>query len=150
MEDLNMMRKFLMALLAVCVSAAAWSADYYRLKNNSGGNYMTENVSGSTLVCTALNASNYAQVWEIASSGSGVTLRNALSQRYVQSASNWSVQYTTGTSAYTFTMATTDGVTTFTDKWSGGLHRDAANNVVLWYTSEEKSEWTLETVSQGS
>ena len=141
-----MMRKILMTLLAVCVSAAAWSADYYRLKNNSGGNYMTENVSGSTLVCTALNASSYAQVWEIASSGSGVTLRNALSQRYVQSASNWSVQYTTGTSAYTFTMATTDGVTTFTDKWGGGLHRDAANNVVLWYTSEEKSEWTLEPV----
>ena len=141
------MRKILLILLAACVSSAAWSANYYRLKNNSGGNYMTENVSGSTLVCAALNENSYAQVWEIASSGTGVTLRNALSQRYVQSASNWSVQYTTGTSAYTFTMATTDGVTTFTDKWGGGLHRDAANNVVLWYTSEEKSEWTLEPVN---
>lgn len=146
-EDLNMMRKFLMTLLAVCVSAAVWSADYYRLKNNSGGNYMTENASGSTLVCTALNENSYAQVWEIASSGSGVTLRNALSQRYVQQAYNSSEQYTTGTSAYAFTMATTGGVTTFTDKWGKGLHRDAANNVVLWDVGEDKSKWTLESAS---
>lgn len=142
-----MTKRYILTMLAVCLCAGAWSANYYRLKNNSGSNYMTEVIPGYTLICTALDETNYAQIWEITSSSSGVTIRNALSQRYVQSSSTWSAQYTTGTSSYTFTQATSSGLTTFTDKWSAGLHRDNSNNVVLWYTSDEKSTWVMEQVT---
>lgn len=142
-----MKRRILLALLAMSVSAMAWSANYYRVKNNSGGNYMTEIIPGNTLVCTALNENNYAQIWEIASRGSGVTIKNALSQRFVQSQPSYYIPYETGTTASTFTMVTTDGMTTFADNWSEGLHRDASNNVVLWAVSEDKSKWILESVT---
>lgn len=142
-----MKRRILLALLVMSASAVAWSANYYRLKNNSGGNYMTEVIPGNTLVCTPLNASNYAQIWEIATSGSRVTIKNVLSQRYVQSQPAHYLPYETGATASTFAMVTTDGMTTFADNWSEGLHRDASNNVVLWNVSEEKSKWILESVT---
>ena len=142
-----MKRRILLALLVMSVSAVAWSANYYRLKNNSGGNYMTEVIPGNTLVCTTLNTSNFSQIWEIATNGSRVTIKNVLSQRYVQSRTDHNVPYETGAIASTFAMVTTDGMTTFADNWSEGLHRDASNNVVLWNVSEEKSKWILESVT---
>ena len=142
-----MKRRILLALLVMSVSAVAWSANYYRLKNNSGGNYMTEVIPGNTLVCTTLNTSNFSQIWELATNGSRVTIKNVLSQRYVQSRTDHNVPYETGAIASTFAMVTTDGMTTFADNWSEGLHRDAYNNVVLWNVSEEKSKWILESVT---
>lgn len=143
------MRRILLTLLIVCTSVDTWSANYYRLKNVSGDNYMTEVIPGNTLACMSLIENSYAQIWEITSSGYGssVNIRNALSQRYVQSRSEHNVPYTTGTTAYQFTRSTSNGVTTFADSRTEGLHRDANNNVVLWDTSEDKSKWIMEAVT---
>jgi len=131
---------------------AAISTGYYRVKSYND-KYLTENATSHVLVCSDLPASaNYAQVWYLTVSGSDVTLKNALTERYVQKATGnyWSEQYVTGTSSNTFTLTelTGDdaGKITFTDKWSGGPHCDASLNVVLWSNDETKSKWTIEAV----
>ena len=140
---------FLALSLFVCSSAsAAITSGYYRIVSYNS-KYMTENTKSQTVICSDKNDYNYAQVWYLTVSGTNVTLKNALTDRYVQktSGNGWSEQYTTGSSSASFTLGERDGGYTFTDKWNGGPHCDAALNVVLWLTSEEKSLWTVEPVT---
>jgi len=109
---------------------------------------MTENTKSQTVICSDKNENSYAQVWYLTKSGTNVTLKNALTDRYVQKMSgSWSEQYTTGSNSASFTLGERDGGYTFTDKSSAGPHCDAALNVVFWYTSEPKSLWTFESVT---
>lgn len=149
------LRKFLFILLLLIGGAecSALGTGYYRIKSYSN-KYLTENISNHALVCSDLSQTNYAQVWYLAvSSGSNVTLNNALTDRYIQktTGNSWSEQYVTGKSSNDFTLAeltgNDSGKFTFTDKWEGGLHCDASSNVVLWLTSDDKSKWTVETVA---
>ena len=145
------LRGVLFALLLLLCGEAAMaviSTGYYRVKSYND-KYLTENITSHALVCSDLSSyTNYAQVWYLAVSGSNVTLKNVLTERYVQktTGSSWSEQYLTGTSSSDFELAESDGTVTFTDKWNGGLHYDGSLNVVLWSTSEDKSKWTVEAV----
>ena len=148
------LRNVFALLLLLCGEAAmaAISTGYFRVKSYND-KYLTENATSHVLVCSDLPASaNYAQVWYLTVSGSNVTLKNALTDRYVQktTGSSWSEQYITGVSSNTFTLTELSGddagKITFTDKWNGGPHCDASLNVVLWLTDEAKSKWTIEAV----
>lgn len=139
--------------MLLCTSAwvsAAITSGYYYVKSYNG-KFMTENISSHVLVCSDMGSStNYLQVWYLSVSGSSVTLKNALTDRYVQktTGNSWSEQYVTGTSNNSFTLNDEgSGVYTFTDKWSAGPHCDQSLNVVLWVNDEAKSKWTVEAVT---
>ncbi|MBO4802599.1 MAG: M60 family metallopeptidase [Bacteroidaceae bacterium] len=132
------------------VASAAITTGYYRVKSYNS-KYLTENTSSHALVCSDLaSPTSYAQVWYLTVSGSNVTMKNALTDRWIQktTGSDWSEQYVTGTSSNTFTLNDEgSGIITFTDKWSAGPHCDNSLNVVLWVTEEAKSKWTVEAVT---
>lgn len=143
--------KYIIAFVLLSVgtlASAAITSGYYRIKSNYYDNrYITENTGENTLVTAAFAADNYAQVWQLSVSGSKVSVRNVLTDRYIQTTSGgYSSQYTTHTSSYNFTLAETNGVYTFTDLWSAGLHCAATQsyNVVMWYTSADASKWLIE------
>ena len=87
----------LLLLIAGAASAAITSGYYHILSYN--GKYMTENISDHTLVCSDLaTPTNYAQVWYITVSGSSVTFKNALTNRYILFSNS---AYTTNTTQNT-------------------------------------------------
>ena len=144
------MRKLItLALFLIAGTAsAAISSGYYYVKSYNS-KYLTEKTGSHNLVCSDLTAGNYAQVWYLDVNGNNVSIKNALTERFVQKTKGdyWSEQYVTNTSSNTFTLAEDAGKITFADKWEGGLHCDAGLNVVLWSTSEAKSKWTVEAVA---
>ncbi|MBQ6190923.1 MAG: exo-alpha-sialidase [Bacteroidaceae bacterium] len=137
----------LLLLIAGAASAAITSGYYHILSYN--GKYMTENISDHTLVCSDLaTPTNYAQVWYITVSGSSVTFKNALTNRYILFSNS---AYTTNTTQKTsFTANESSGVYTFANQSGAGLHCDNANFVVFYYTNEAKSKWTLESTTVNS
>ena len=140
---------WLLSVVGLAAMASVTSGTY-RIKSSLYDNrYITENTSEHTLVTVALSESNFAQVWQLSVSGNRVSFRNVLTDRYIQTtAGGYSSQYTTHTSPYNFTSAETNGVFTFTDLWSAGLHCAATQSytVVLWYTSADASKWQIEAV----
>ena len=137
----------LLLLLGGEAAVAAVSTGYYRVKSYND-KYLTENITNHTLVCLDLASStNYAQVWYLTVSGSNVTLKNALTDRYVQGSTTVYQQWETTTSQNTFSYAESSSVYTFANSDSWGMHCDASNVIVVWYTSDDKSKWTLEAIS---
>ena len=142
--------KPLLALLLLGISSvvsAALTSGYYRIKSNCyDGRYIAENVSSQTLATTAKAESNYAQVWDLSVSGSNVTIRNVLTDRYVQSQTQPSAYYATGVSDYPFTYSESDGVVNFKNTNWGGLHCSASQsyNVVYWDNTADANKWVLE------
>ena len=145
------MRKLItLALLLIAgVASAAIQSRYYRVKSYND-KYLTENVSNHTLVCSDLRDGNYTQVWYLNVNGSNVTLKNALTERYVQSQNNASYQFTTEATPFSFTVGEDNSTYTFKNHnngwWDGGLHCDAGLNVVFWDVTDAKSKWTVEAV----
>ncbi|MBR0433857.1 MAG: M60 family metallopeptidase [Bacteroidaceae bacterium] len=141
---------FVLALLVLsCSASSAVSSGYYRIVSNIyAGRYITENISEHSLTTAALLEGNFSQVWYLNVSGSNVTIKNALSDRFVTTCGSWSVVYTTDTNAKSFALTESDGTFTFTDKWNAGPHCAATQsyNVVLWYTDADASVWRLEPV----
>ena len=139
-----------MLLLMTSVASATITSGYYRLKSYND-KYMTENTSSHILVCSDLMTGNYAQVWYLNVNGSDVTLKNALTQKYIQNQQSTSASFLTGDSPFTFTYAEpSSGVYTFKNHnngwWDGGLHCDGSLEVVFWDVTEAKSKWSIEPV----
>ncbi|MBO7069498.1 MAG: M60 family metallopeptidase [Bacteroidaceae bacterium] len=134
-------------LLITGVVSAAITTGYYRIVSYNG-KYMTENTNSHTLVCSDFIEGNYSQVWYLNISGTNVTFKNALTDKYIQGQASYSSQYSTGATQQTFVMAESEGKYTFEYdpyfKQGGGMHCSNENNVVEWYTSESKSQWTIE------
>ncbi len=127
----------------------AFSLDtgYYLVKSYND-KYLTENTSNHTVLCSdQTSPTNYSQVWELTVNGTNVTLRNVLTQRYIYSVDSGS-QFYTDTSVQNFIYGENSGVYTFhiTHDYFG-LHCNNNNNVVYYYISENKSKWTLESVT---
>lgn len=142
----------LLLLLAGTAVSASVESGYYYIKSYNG-KYMTENTSNHTLVCSEkVTPAYYAQVWYLSVSGSNVTFKNALTDKYVQGQGSFSQQYATGNSQQTFTIGENDDTYTFQyDSYNkAGLHCDNSNVVVEWYVSEDKSKWTIEAVDVDS
>ena len=139
-------------LLFIGVSAsAAITSGYYRIKSSYyDGRYITENTGDHTLITSSLSSSNYAQVWYLTvSNNNQVTIKNALTDRYISTVSNYSEVYPTKTTSKQYTYAETNGTYTFAEDNGYGLHCAATQsyNVVRWYTNAEASVWTIEPAS---
>nr|MCR5780496.1 M60 family metallopeptidase [Bacteroidaceae bacterium] len=135
----------LLLLLLTTVTAWAVNTGTYRVVSYNG-KYLTENTSSHALVCSDLIEGSYSQVWRLTVNGSNVTLQNVLTERYITGQGSFSQPYSTGNANQTFTISESDSKFTFEyDPYNhGGLHCDDSNNVVEWYTNDEKSVWTIE------
>ena len=145
MKHLKSLLTILLLLIGVGTNAALPTTGYYRIKSHNS-KYLTENVSSNTLICADEIAGSYSQVWYLNVSGSNVTIKNVLSDKYIQGQGTFSKQYSTGISSQNFTIAEESSVFTFEydGTYHGGLHCDNSNVVVEWYISDSKSKWTVE------
>ena len=128
------------------------SGNYYRLINRNYTDYaMSE--AGGKVAATAINREAYNQVWKITQSGSGYSLQNALTGKYIQMNPGTSTQFSTGTTSRAFTShTTTSNDTTFFAFDSGNngynsLHCASSYNVVGWTYDADASYWILENVT---
>ena len=125
---------------------------YYRIRNMGYSNYINENFGANVLTCESKDASKLSQYWTLVKSGSRWCLQNLCTQRYiVQKNGSVSSQYTTNLSkTNTFAIQRTDDATNLTyyilDTSNVGLHCDASNVVVGWYTNNNNSVWGFEEV----
>ena len=145
MKHLKSLLTILLLFIGVGTYAALPESGYYRIKSHNS-KYLTENVSSNTLICADEIAGSYSQVWYLNVSGSNVTIKNVLSDKYIQGQGTFSKQYSTGNSSQNFTIAEESSVFTFEydGTYHGGLHCDNSNVVVEWYISDSKSKWTVE------
>lgn len=133
------------ALLLIAVggfASAAITSGYYRIISYNS-KYLTENTSSHELICSDLIDGNYSQVWYLNVSGTSVTFTNVLTDRYVQGSTTLYKQWVTTTTSNDFTMGESSGVCTFANSGTWGIHCDNSNNVVGYYTSDDKSKWTV-------
>ena len=134
-----------MLLLMTSVASATITSGYYRIKSYND-KYMTENTSSHILVCSDLMTENYTQVWYLNVNGSNVTIKNALTERYIQSMTDIETNFFTNSQPFTFTLGEDGSIATFANTSWGGLHCSNSNNVVYWDVTEAKSKWTIESV----
>lgn len=130
------------------------SSGNYRIYSNAyDGKYVAENSSSHTLVTGARSDNNYAQVWFLDINADGeVTIKNVLTDRYVQLQGTNSTQYVTDTGAATFALGETKGDSYNTYSFvngggSAGFHCAATQsyNVVYWWdASSVASVWRVE------
>ena len=131
------------------------SGHYYRLHSYYPSLSMT--AASSRVNSIANNENSYAQLWKIVKSGDQYTLQNVLTEEYIQSHPNTSVQWTTGSSSssgkFTVNTKPVEGETwfSFSDKsysWYG-LHTAASQDyaVVGWHYEADASYWRLEEVT---
>ena len=87
-------------------------------------------------------------MWYLDVSGTDVSIKNVLTDRYVKGQGTASAQYQTDTYSTAFTVGESDGAFTFKYDpygfYSGGLHCDANLNVVQYDVADSKSKWTLQ------
>ena len=138
----------LLFFITLATQAAITSGYYHVISYN--GKYLTENTSSHTLVCSDLASSSYAQVWYLNVSGTNVTFKNALTDRYIKGQGSAGYQYSTDTNSTDFVIGEDESTYTFKyDPYSfyaGGLHCDAALKVVQYDVTEAKSKWTVQAV----
>lgn len=142
------LKNLLTTLLLLAVggfASAAITSGYYRVISYNS-KYLTENTSSHSLICSDLINGNYSQVWYLNVSGTNVTFKNVLTDRYIQGQGSFSQQYSTGANNQSFAIGETENIYTFQyDSYNnGGLHCDNSNVVVEWYVSDDKSKWTIE------
>ena len=137
-------------LLLIAGATPAVTTGYYRIKSNLYGRYVGENYSSHQLYTTTSNSTtDYSLVWYITSSGS---IKNALTDRYVQRQGNYSSIYSTGTSSVNFTISQSGSTYTISDYSGAGLHCAETQNydVVHWSTNADASVWQIESVTVNS
>ncbi len=119
---------------------------YYRIINKSYDKHMTE--SSGYVKCLTEDDSNIAQVWQVSASGNGYTIKNLVSDNYIQKqTTTYQMFYTSSTPTVLYI---TDSGTEMENSWyitnsqggSQGMHCDASYNVVPWSTSGvDASTW---------
>ena len=124
---------------------------YYRIKNVGKSNYINESMGANVLACEGKDAEKLSQYWTLVQASNGrYNLQNVCTQRYlVQQNGSLSSQYRTNVSqTNSFTIQRTDDATALTyyilDSGNVGLHCDASNVVVGWYSSNNNSVWGFE------
>ena len=125
---------------------------YYRVKNMGYSNYINENIGANVLTCESKDAEKLSQYWTLVQTSNGrYCLQNVCTQRYIlQQNGAYSRQYgtTASQSGASFSIQRTDDATAVTyyilDSGNVGLHCDASNVVVGWYSSNNNSVWGFE------
>ncbi len=139
--------------LAALQAQATLTTGYYQLTNAS---YPDRSMAdgGGVVSTPATVASSYSQIWKLTVSGNTCTLKNALTDKYIQSSPGTSVQYKTGANSYSFNFINKESggsfLYTFQDPSSTwyGLHCASTQNyyVVGWNYDSDASYWTLSEV----
>ena len=143
-------------MLGMSTVSAALSSGYYRIKSNAySGRYIGENTAGGTLyTATGIDGSDYTFVWYLEVSGNSVTIKNAVTDHYVQHQGTASALYIAASESATFTMAEpSTGIYTFSDNNDGwGMHCSASQSydVVHWLTSSDPNKWQVEAAEVNS
>ena len=126
---------------------------YYRIKNMGYSKYINENFGANVLTCEGKDADKLSQYWTLVQTSSGRwNIKNLCTQRNIsQQNGAFSQQYQTTTSnSSAFAIQRTDDVSNLTyyilDNGNVGLHCDASNVVVGWYSSNNNSIWGFEEV----
>ena len=143
-------------LLGVCISVNAQeyatevsSGSYYRIYSLA---YNTPSVMNEVLDNHSVNCVNpadddYKQVWQLSVDNGNVSLRNAVTGRYINAKGG--SPFTTTTSASTFLLGNTED-NLFYFRLSGtnnGLHHQSNGHVVVsWGYTAGASQWKLEKV----
>lgn len=140
-------------LLALSGLSEPVAGKYYRIKNTGKSNYINENIGANVLTCESKDAEKLSQYWTLVKTSSGRwNIQNLCTQRYiVQQNGAFSTQYKTNTSkTNAFAIQRTNDVTSLTyyilDSNNVGLHCDASNVVVGWYSDNNNSVWGFEEV----
>lgn len=140
-------------LLALGGLSEPAAGKYYRIKNMGYSNYINENIGANVLNCEGKDADKLSQYWTLVPASNGRwNIQNLCTQRYiVQQNGAFSKQYSTNTSkTNSFAIQRTDDATSITyyilDSNNVGLHCDASNVVVGWYSSNNNSVWGFEEV----
>ncbi|MBQ6192173.1 MAG: M60 family metallopeptidase [Bacteroidaceae bacterium] len=126
---------------------------YYRIKNMGKSNYINEDIGANVLTCESKDETKLSQYWTLVKTSDGrYNVQNLCTQRnIVQKNGSLSSQYTTNFGkTNTFSIQRTNDVTNLTyyilDTSSVGLHCDASNTVVGWYSNATNSVWGFEEV----
>lgn len=126
---------------------------YYRIKNLGKSNYINENFGANVLTCEGKDADKLSQYWTLVPATNGRwNIQNLCTQRYiVQQNGSFSTQYWTNTvKSSTFSIQRTADETSLAyyilDSGNVGLHCDASNVVVGWYSNNNNSVWGFEEV----
>lgn len=126
------------------------SGKYYRILNTNYGMYATE--TDGAIRSINKNDANYAQYWKIVKNGTGYTIQNVLTQKYIQPQTTTSWEYETATSSATLYPARTS------DKWlymwtiantsggGNGMHTNSGKSVVMWSIYADASIWAFQEV----
>lgn len=146
--------------VAARLTPAPADGNYYMILSNSYRTALTE--ENGVLTCTAADEGNLSQKWQLVASGSGYSLKNVQSGKFIKpQAGALSTQYETTTDASgSFTLeesSVAGGMACATaysigDGSNGGrpvgLHSASSlsYNVVGWYTSALASTWVLHEV----
>ena len=133
------------------------SGKYYRLHNVAYANKAMREQSG-LITTEAPNDDTYSQIWKITSNGSGYSLQNAATGKYIQAATATSQQFQTGSSSVAFYRGTRT-VNNLTQFWFSTENSTSSNsykalhcadtrnyNVVSWSVTEA-SYWYIEEVT---
>lgn len=115
---------------------------YYRIYSMYG-TVIKENWREGTLACVNMIMDDYSQVWQYTSNGA---LQNVYTGKYIQPQPTNSVQFTTGTTAYTANFASVDDgeVTIIINNHPLHCAASQGNIVVRWGADAGASHWTLE------
>ncbi|MBP5392572.1 MAG: M60 family metallopeptidase [Bacteroidaceae bacterium] len=126
---------------------------YYRIRNMGYSNYINENIGANALTCESKDAEKLSQYWTLVQASNGRwNIQNLCTQRYiVQQNGSLSTQYRTNASrTNAFSIQRTDDATNLSyyilDSGNVGLHCDASNVVVGWYSNNNNSVWGFEEV----
>ncbi|MBO4907035.1 MAG: M60 family metallopeptidase [Bacteroidaceae bacterium] len=129
------------------------SGSYYRLISTAYTLYATDD--NGIVKSIPLASDNLSQCWQITTSGTGYTLKNVVTEKYIETQTTTSRPYTTGSTQSVFYIKPVE------DKWeykwtigntssasSQGLHTASSqsNQVVNWYINADASIWALEEV----
>lgn len=125
----------------------------YRIVNIGYGSVAYENTNGNQVRCQPVDGSKFSQYWRLVQDGNKYYIRNVLSERYLkkQNGAVSRVYTTTADKSLAingFSLNKTDNDTEHTyfimDSNNVGLHCDAGQNMVGWYTDNNNSIWGFE------
>ncbi len=130
------------------------SDHYYRLVSVAYDRYVTE--ADGILTTLSRDDSNFAQYWKFEKSGTGWTIKNVFSDRYVQTQGTTSAQYRTGVNASVFYIRSTGDewehtfyiTNTYTTGHAAGMHTASTQgyDVVNWTSNATASVWAFQEV----
>ena len=124
---------------------------YYRLYNETRGNYVYDRYIENAVYGKALDENDYTQVWKAVKTGTGFRLQGAVSEKYIASGTGQSAWATTNAAGTTYNVSVNAAVSSVNKYFnftfgSYALHMNSTQTLVNWYVGGDEvtaSEWLL-------